>query len=87
MKEIGIRFEKIEDIKRLVSLLSGFSEDIDGIKGSIVVDAKSLIGMMGLAGSDRLSLLVHSNDTKNLERILTQEGFFCDRSVKSCYQL
>ena len=50
MNSIRVKFEQAKDIVDFVKTASKYSYDIDVRCGSIVVDAKSLVGVMAIRG-------------------------------------
>lgn len=47
-KLIKINLNNISDIKRFIKISQTFCSDIDIVKGKVVVDGKSLLGIMAL---------------------------------------
>lgn len=48
MKERKIRLQSVEDAKKFVTLTTEFDFDVDLYDNSIVVDAKSIIGVLSM---------------------------------------
>ncbi len=67
MKEYTVRIETIEDVKKFVSTVMTFDYDIDIVSGRYAVDAKSIMGIFSLDLTKELRLVVHSDDTVELE--------------------
>ena len=59
-KEIAIK--TIDNAKKFVQITSQYNEDIDIIKGSKVLDAKSIMGILGLDLRERITILIHTED-------------------------
>lgn len=69
MQKYQILFREVKDIQRFVDIVNQFECDIDLKRGSIIMDAKSLMGVLAMSEADDLELVIH--DT-NCDRILTQ---------------
>ena len=72
MKEFTVRIETIDDVKKFVSTVMTFDYDIDIVSGRYAVDAKSIMGIFSLDLTKELRLVVHSDDTAELETALEQ---------------
>ena len=59
-KEIAIK--TIDNAKKFVQITSQYNEDIDIIKGSKVLGAKSIMGILGLDLRERITILIHTED-------------------------
>lgn len=66
MKEINITFKKADDIVRFVNTVSKYEYDMDMKRGKIVVDAKSLLGLLNLGINKMIKLQVYSDDCEAL---------------------
>ena len=58
------------DLKHFVSVTSSFESDIDMIKDSYVVDAKSIMGIFSLDFSNDVYVKIHSNNENEIIRFL-----------------
>ena len=67
MKEFNVRIETIDDVKKFVSTVMNFDYDIDIVSGRYAVDAKSIMGIFSLDLTKELRLVVHSDETAELE--------------------
>lgn len=70
MKSVEVKFTSINQIVQFVNIVEHYDSDIDLRHGRIVVDAKSLLGVLSLGIEKRLELQV-LNETCNglLEKI------------------
>lgn len=68
MSKMTIMFETPEDIQEFVGIVNGYPYDMDLEKGSIVIDAKSLLGIMNLGVQNTITLHVHADECNELER-------------------
>ncbi len=66
MKSIRVRFKQVKDIVDFVKTASGYSYDIDVRCGSIVVDAKSLVGVMAVADRKVVEIVAHTEECGEL---------------------
>ena len=69
MCEVEIKLNTIEDVKNLVSDVTGFDCDFEIVSGRFVVDAKSIMGIFSLDLSKELKLVIRSNDEFEVDRI------------------
>ena len=67
MSEMKITFKHPEEIRDFVNTVSKYEFDMDMRKGRVVVDAKSLLGIMHLGLNSVLELKMHSGDCQELE--------------------
>lgn len=68
MSEMKITFKNPEEIVEFVNLVSEYEFDMDLKKGRVVVDAKSLLGIMHLGLNSEIALQVHSDDCEELQK-------------------
>ena len=75
MGEMKLTFKTPEEIYEFVNTVSKYEFDVDVRRGRVVVDAKSLLGIMhlGLLNSI-LDLKIHSGDCEELQRKLVKYG-------------
>lgn len=60
-----------DNVKKFVSIVDKLDYDVDLLDGSVVVDAKSLIGVMTMDLSEKLKLRLHTdNEDKALKEQL-----------------
>ncbi len=69
MCEVEIKLNTIEDVKNLVSYVTGFECDFEIISGRFVVDAKSIMGIFSHDLSKELKLVIRSDDEFEVDRI------------------
>lgn len=69
MCEAQIKLNTIEDVKNLVSDVTGFDCDFEIVSGRFVVDAKSIMGIFSLDLSKKLKLVIRSDDEFEVDRI------------------
>ena len=69
MCEVEIKLNTINDVKDLVSYVTGFDCDFEIVSGRFVVDAKSIMGIFSLDLSKELKLVIRSDDEFEVERI------------------
>lgn len=75
MKSFSIALRKAEDALDFVKIVNSFDFDMDLKSGTIVIDAKSLMGVMAMAGGRNLELVVHSSECDFLTTELA--NFLC----------
>ena len=68
MVECVIKISLIEDIKRFVSIVDSIECDIDLVKGSVIVDAKSLMGVFIIDISQPTKIVIHRDDESLLDK-------------------
>ena len=66
MKSIRVRFEQAKDIVDFVKTASRYNYDIDVRCGSVVVDAKSLVGVMAVASRRVVEVVAHTEECGDL---------------------
>ena len=67
MLYLKIKVDKISDIKDFINETIKIKEDVDLIKGRLIVDAKSVMGLMSLDLSTPVEIAIHSTDIFLLE--------------------
>ena len=60
--ELKIRINEFDKIKEFIQDALSFKSDIDLIKGSYIVDAKSIMGVFSLDLSTPVTIKIHSCD-------------------------
>ena len=68
MSEMKITFKHPEEIREFVNMVSKYDFDIDVRRGRVVVDAKSLLGIMHLGLNNVMDLKLHSDDCEELQK-------------------
>ena len=61
-KSVKIYLNKISDIKEFAGIVTSFAPNVDIIKGSVVYDAKSIMGVILLGGTDPVEVKIHADD-------------------------
>lgn len=67
MGEMKLTFKTPEEIYEFVNTVSKYEFDVDVRRGRVVVDAKSLLGIMHLGLNSVLELKMHTGDAGELE--------------------
>ena len=62
MFNINVRFKSMEDVENFHRTVVDLACDVDAIKGSYIVDAKSFMGLLTMDMSSEITLLFHTND-------------------------
>ena len=62
MFEVQVKFSNVEDIEAFHKTVCNMNCDIDAIKGSYVVDAKSFMGLLTMDNSTPITIVVQSQD-------------------------
>lgn len=66
--EMKLTFKDVNDIVDFVNRVEKFPYNMDMQQGQLVVDAKSLLGIMNLGLNQAVNLTVYSEECKELER-------------------
>ena len=66
MKHILVKFDQADQIINFVRIINRYSYDADVKCGSRVVDAKSVVGVLSLAKSKTVELILHTDECQNL---------------------
>ena len=67
MSEMKLTFKTPDEIVEFVKTVSKYEFDVDVRRGRVVVDAKSLLGIMHLGLNSILELKMHTADGEELE--------------------
>lgn len=62
MKRIFVKFDQVEQIFDFVRIMSRCAFDADVKLGSRVVDAKSIVGVLSLAKSRTVEVILHTEE-------------------------
>lgn len=68
MSEMKITFKHPEEIRDFVNTVSKYEFDMVMRKGRVVVDAKSLLGIMHLGLNSVMELKMYSDDCEELQK-------------------
>ena len=66
MKHILVKFDQADQIINFVRIINRYSYDTDVKCGSRVVDAKSVVGVLSLAKSKTVELILHTDECDGL---------------------
>ena len=66
MSEMKLTFKTPNEIYEFVNTVSKYEFDVDVRRGRVVVDAKSLLGIMHLGLNSVLDLKMHSEECEDL---------------------
>ncbi|MDO5417300.1 MAG: HPr family phosphocarrier protein [Lachnospiraceae bacterium] len=66
MKTFPLVLNDTDDVVNFVKIVNEFDYDVDLKSGSVIIDAKSLMGAIAMSGSKTLELVVHSNECDGL---------------------
>jgi phosphocarrier protein HPr len=68
MVECVVKISSTEDIQKFISIVNSIECDIDLAKGSVIVDAKSLMGIFIIDVSQPTKIVIHSDDESLLDK-------------------
>ena len=74
MMTYKIKISNIDEARQLVKITEKMNGDVDLSYGSYIVDAKSIIGVISLAGGHELQLCIHGRLTPEVEMKLNKFG-------------
>lgn len=66
MQKIELKFDQPEEIIDFVRIMNRYEYDADVKYGSMVVDAKSIVGVLSLARSKTVEVILHTDECQNL---------------------
>lgn len=66
MKHVLVRFEQADQIINFVRIMNRYDYDADVKCGSRIVDAKSVVGVLSLARSKTVELILHTDECQGL---------------------
>ena len=66
MNEMKITFKSPDEILEFVNTVSKYEFDMDMKKGRLIVDAKSILGIMNLGLNNVIHLTMHTDDCDDL---------------------
>ena len=72
MGKMKLMFKTPNEIVEFVNTVSKYEFDVDVRRGRVVVDAKSLLGIMHLGLNSTLELQVHSDNCEDLQTELAK---------------
>lgn len=68
MIEMTLKFNSMKDIEDFHRVACKMNCDVDALKGSYIVDAKSFMALLTMDYSTPLTIKIHSNDLSLRER-------------------
>lgn len=68
MSDMKVTFKNPDEILEFVNTVSKYEFDMDIRRGRVIVDAKSLLGIMHLGLNSEMELRLHSDDCEELQR-------------------
>ena len=66
MREMNLTVRNPDEVLDFVKTVEQYPFDMDLCRGSVVVDAKSLLGIMNLGFNQTVNLKIYSNDCNEL---------------------
>lgn len=72
MKKYPIRLRNMNEVAAFVKAVTKFDCDMDLCKGTAVIDAKSYLGIMTICSDDKLDLIIHESDPKDILSSVSQ---------------
>lgn len=79
MKKYPIRLTNIEEATAFVKTVNKFECDMDICKGSILIDAKSILGIMTVCTDSDLELIIYNNHHEEILNSLS--AFLVDQKT------
>lgn len=70
MNKMKLIFDSIEDIRDFVNIVKKYPFEMDLTRGRLIVDAKSLLGIINLGIKTEVDLLVHADYCDDLRNEL-----------------
>ena len=72
MNEMKITFKSPDEILEFVNTVSKYEFDMDMKKGRLVVDAKSILGIMNLGLNKVIQLTMYTDDCADLQEKISK---------------
>lgn len=72
MSKLNVTFKNPSEVLDFIKKVEKYPYDMDLSRGSIVVDAKSLLGIMNLGFNQKVDLIVYSEECDALCRDIEQ---------------
>ena len=83
MKPVKVKFDTMEDCQRYVLAVENYPFSIDLQCGRLVIDGKSMLGILGFGLRRVLELRLHTEDQEAINEILDKLEFcICSDEVK-----
>ena len=64
-----IKLDTIDKVKRFVSIVDKFDNDVDIVSGRYLVNAKSILALFSLELTESLDLIIHDVNISDVEKI------------------
>ncbi len=71
-QERTVRFKDMEELKKFAALCQRMEADIDIEKKNIIIDAKSLLGLISMGLNQEMKLVVFDCDKEEVDRKFSQ---------------
>ena len=75
MKELSVRLSSIENVKKFVSAIEFIDVDMNLKRGNVVIDAKSIIGILAMDLSQAFTLQIIGSEVNQREVIMAVKDF------------
>ena len=72
MREMNLTFRNPDEVLDFVKTVEQYPFDMDLCRGSVVVDAKSLLGIMNLGFNQTVRIKIYSTDCNELFQNIAQ---------------
>ena len=82
MQKIELKFDQPEEIIDFVRIMNRYECDADVKYGSMVVDAKSIVGVLSLARSKTVEVILHTDECQE-PRVVRQGRYGLHQRVLS----
>lgn len=66
MKRYPIRLSSLDEVTAFVKTVNQYECDMDLCRGSVVIDAKSILGIMTIYSDADLELIIYKNDHEDI---------------------
>ncbi|HCD45718.1 MAG TPA: PTS sugar transporter [Lachnoclostridium sp.] len=66
MKKYPIRLRGIDEATAFIKATTKYEYDMDLCKGEVIIDAKSILGVLSICSDDDLELSIYNNDHKDI---------------------
>lgn len=66
MKKLQVRFNSLQDVLDFINKVSKYPYDMDMKRGKFTIDAKSLLGVIGMGTGSVMNLEIHEENCDNL---------------------
>lgn len=66
--KLKIKLSTFDEIKRFANKVTKLESDVDIIKGSVIYDAKSIMGVLNMGTLDGVFLKIHSENEGEIQK-------------------